>query len=394
MSQDITTSDSARSGPLAGYTGVELAGIGPAPFSAMLLADLGAEIIRIERISKESAAYSVEPRFDLLNRGRASIGVDLKDPEGVETVARLAGEADIFLEGFRPGVAERLGLGPETLRRRNPRLVYGRMTGWGQVGPLAQAAGHDLNYLALTGVLGALGPRSAPPPPPLNVVGDFGGGGLLLAFGIVSALLERSRSNEGQVVDAAIVDGVSLLSTFMHGARAAGQWTPERESNLVDGGAHVYHTYRTSDDRFVAVASIEERFYRALCDRLGLVREDVPGPANRDEWPRMQAELATIFAARTRDEWTTIFADVDACVTPVLTVDEAINHPHMLERQVFVEVDGVVQPASAPRFSRTPGEVRAAGTTPFEVVQALMSRLGFSKEEIDALHERGVLRPT
>ncbi len=383
---------SEREGPLAGMTGVELAGIGPAPFACMLLADLGADIVRVDRTVAQSAAYTVPTRYELLNRGRTTIAVDLKQPGGVEAVARLADRADFFVEGFRPGVAERLGLGPEVLAARNPGLVYGRMTGWGQAGPMAQVAGHDLNYLGLSGVLNAIGPADQPPPPPLNVVGDFGGGGLLLAFGIVSALVERARSGRGQTIDAAIVDGVSLLATFMYGARGAGQWAAARQSNLVDGGAHVYSTYATSDGRFVAVASIEEKFYQNLCATLGLDRADMPDPDDRDRWPQLRKRLAAVFATRTRDEWTATFTGVDACVTPVLTVDEALAHPHLVARESFVDVDGVVQPASAPRFSRTPGMVRATTDPTDHETDTVLGRAGYTEAEIDHLRTSGAIR--
>lgn len=384
----MTRADSTA-GPLKGLKGIELAGIGPAPFAAMVLADLGADIVRVDRISKESTAYSLPPHLDVLNRGRRSVAVDVKDPAGREVVVRLADSCDFLIEGFRPGVAERLGLGPEELRARNPLLVYGRMTGWGQDGVLAQAAGHDLNYLAVTGILAALGRSDAPPAPPLNVIGDFGGGGLLLALGIVSALVERSASGQGQVVDAAIVDGVSLLGTFLHGVRAAGDWVDERESNLIDGGAHVYDCYETADARYMAVGAIEEKFYGQLCDGLGLEPGEAPAPGDRARWREMHDRLAAIFKTKTQREWCVVFAGLDACVTPVLTMDEAVEHPHLEARGVFQNLDGVVQPAPAPRFSRTPaatpGGPAAAGADTDEV----LAQAGYTTEEIAALRAGG-----
>jgi alpha-methylacyl-CoA racemase len=378
-------------GPLQSLKGVELAGIGPAPFAAMVLADLGADIVRVDRLSKERTAYTVPPQMEVLNRGRRSVAVDLKDPAGRGVVVRLADKADFLIEGFRPGVAERLGLGPDRLQASNPMLVYGRMTGWGQDGPLAQTAGHDLNYLALTGILAALGRRDTPPAPPLNVVGDFGGGGLLLALGIVSALLERSVSGRGQVVDTAIVDGVSLLGSFLHGVRAAGQWTDERESNLIDGGAHMYDCYETADGRHMAVGAIEEKFYRALCDGLGLQPGEAPAPDDRSSWAAMHDRLASIFKTRTQSEWCEVFADLDACVTPVLTMPEAQAHPHLRGRGVFVDVDGVVQPAPAPRFSRTPGAVERGPAAPGQHTDEILAEAGVSPAEITALKDGGTV---
>jgi alpha-methylacyl-CoA racemase len=373
------------SGPLAGLRGVELGGIGPCPFAATVLADMGMDIVRVDRIAPARQAYSVAPEHELLNRGRRSISVNLKSPEGLAVVHRLAGAADVLLEGFRPGVTERLGLGPDELRAANPGLIYGRMTGWGQTGPLAQGAGHDLNYLALTGVLAAMGTPDAPPPPPLNVVGDFGGGGMLLAFGVVCALYEREQSGEGQVIDAAIVDGVALLSAFLHGARASGGWSARRGENLVDGGAHFYGTYETADGRYIAVGAIEEQFYAAFCTGLGIDRAEMPEPADVSQWQPARGRLAAIFLTRTRDEWVERFAGLDACVTPVLDVAEAIAHPHNVSRGTFAEHAGVVQPAPAPRLSRTPGELvrtpAAAGADTREV----LSDAGYSESEIEAL---------
>jgi alpha-methylacyl-CoA racemase len=379
------------SGPLAGLRGVELAGIGPCPFAATVLADLGMDVVRVDRIAPPRQAYSVSPELALLNRGRRSVSVNLKAPEGVEVVRRLASETDVFLEGFRPGVAERLGLGPEVLRAANPGLVYARMTGWGQDGPLSAAAGHDINYLALTGVLGAIGSPAAPPPPPLNVVGDFGGGGMLLAMGVLAALLERAQSGEGQVVDAAIVDGVALLSTFLWGTRAAGGWSTRRGENLIDGGAHFYGTYECADGRYLAVGAIEEQFYSAFCAGLGLPRASMPEPADVSDWAAARERVARVIRQRPRDEWVERFAGLDACVTPVLDVDEAVEHPHNVARGTFVNFEGVDQPAPAPRFSRTPGSLRGAPPAPGADTADVLSAVGYGAAELSALRAAGAI---
>jgi alpha-methylacyl-CoA racemase len=343
-------------GPLEGIRILELGGIGPAPFGIMLLADLGAEVIRVDRVADVGNPLSGALGMGILLRGRRSVGLDLKQPEAVELVLDMVEASDVLVEGFRPGVAERLGIGPDVCTARNPRLVYARMTGWGQSGPLADRAGHDLNYVGLAGALHAIGRADSPPPPPLNLIADFGGGGAYLALGVLAALLEREQSGQGQVIDVAMVDGVSSLSAMFHGMIAKGMWITERQANLLDGGVPFYDTYETADGGYVSVAALEPQFYLALLATLELD----PGTwsqMDRDRWPALREELTRIFASRSRDEWAKLFENVDACVAPVLTFEEARDHPQMVERGTFVEVDGVRQPAAAPRFSRTPGSV-------------------------------------
>ncbi len=336
-------------GPLAGIRVLELAGIGPGPFCAMVLADLGADVLRVERPGGGA------PVDELLLRGRPAVAIDLTHPDGVAAVLDLADRADALLEGFRPGVTERLGVGPDAALARNPRLVYGRVTGWGRDGPLAHAAGHDIDYIALAGCLALLGRAGQPPAPPLNLVGDYAGGGLLLALGVVAALLEARRSGRGQVVDAAMVDGTALLMTLFHGLAAAGLWRRQREANLLDGGAPFYATYETADGRYVAVGALEPAFYAELLAGLGLADDPaLAAQMDRARWPAARRRLAAAFRTRTRDEWCALFDGRDACVAPVLSLDEAAAHPHNRARGTFVEVAGVVQPAPAPRFSRTP----------------------------------------
>jgi alpha-methylacyl-CoA racemase len=347
-------------GPLAGLRVIELAGIGPGPFCGMVLADMGADVIQIERAD---ADRSTSP--PLWNRGRRSVALDLKSGADRELLLKLIDRADALIEGFRPGVVERLGVGPEVCLPRNRRLVYGRITGWGQDGPLAQAAGHDLNYLALSGVLGALGRTGELPAPPLNLVGDFGGGGMLLAMGVCAALLHAARSGQGQVVDAAMVDGAAQLMTSVYGLRQQGRWNPARGSNLVDGGAPFYDVYRTSDDRLVSVAALERRFFLLLVEKLGL--SDDPAVANRmnpASWPALRSRFSEVFAGRTRDEWCELLEGTDCCFAPVLTLDEAAEHPHNAARSTFIDDSGLARPAPAPRFSVTPtGPGRAAPRT-------------------------------
>lgn len=335
--------NTADSGPLAGIRVVELAGMGPGPHAAMQLADLGAEVIRVERPGRAAAG-------DVLLRNRSRVCLDLAIPAAVETVLQLVEQADVLIEGFRPGVTERLGLGPQVCHARNPKLVYGRVTGWGQSGPLAQRAGHDINYIALTGALHAMGPADQPPPPPLNLVADFGGGSMLLLLGVLAALLEREHSGSGQVVDAAMVDGVGMLSQMMWSFRGQGDWSEDRGSNLLDGGAPYYRTYPCADGKYVAVGAIEPEFYRQLLVGLELVEADLPGRRDRDNWPALAERLAGAFSRRSRDEWSAIFADTDACVTPVLTFAEAAVHPHAVARQGYAAIDGVLQAMPAPRF--------------------------------------------
>ncbi|MGH3761917.1 CaiB/BaiF CoA transferase family protein, partial [Actinophytocola sp.] len=335
------------SGPLAGIRVVELASLAPGPFAAMILADLGADVVRVDRPGSRP-----DPA-DLLARGRTVVTADLKDAGTRDRVLRLIDRADVLIEGFRPRVTERLGLGPDVCLERNPELVYGRMTGWGQSGPLAATAGHDINYISVAGALHPIGPAGAPPVPPLNLVGDFGGGGMLLALGCLAALLERRGSGAGQVVDAAMVDGAGLLSTHLHMLLAQGMWPGERGHNLLDGGAPFYRTYRTADGEYVAVGAIEPQFYAALLDGLGLADADLPDQLDRHRWPELAGVLANRFASRTRDEWERTFAGTDACVSPVLTPAEAARHPHQAHRGGFPAVDGIAQPAPAPRFARS-----------------------------------------
>jgi alpha-methylacyl-CoA racemase len=354
-------------GPLDGVRVIELAGLGPGPFAAMMLADMGAEVVRIDRAGGTPTVDTGGHRFDLLNRGRRSVAVDLKQPEGVETVLALLERADALVEGFRPGVTERLGLGPDVCLDRNPRLVYGRMTGWGQEGPLAPRAGHDMNYISIAGALGAIGRPGERPQPPLNLIGDFGGGGMLLAFGVVCAILEARSSGHGQVVDAAMVDGTAVLTTMMHGLMAGGRWTDARGVNLLDSGAPFYEVYECSDGGFVSVGAIEPQFYAAAMEGFGLA--DDAEMAQRDDqsmWPALKERLAAVVATRTRDEWAEIFADTDACVAPVLSLGEATRHPHVVARGTFVEADGVLQPAPAPRFSRTAAVLQGPPPEPGE----------------------------
>ncbi|MFQ5947968.1 MAG: CaiB/BaiF CoA transferase family protein, partial [Acidimicrobiia bacterium] len=346
-------------GPLEGVKVVEIAGIGPGPFCAMMLADMGAEVLRVDRADAVVGGEPGPAPRDLLNRGRRSVGVDLKDPAGAEVVVRLAERGDALIEGFRPGVAERLGIGPDECLSRNPRLVYGRMTGWGQAGPLAHAAGHDINYIALAGTLNAIGRAGQAPVPPVNLIGDFGGGGMMLAFGIVCALLERERSGQGQVVDAAMVDGAALLSTMIHGLRAMGTWSDERGTNLLDTGAHFYDVYETADGGFVSIGALEPQFFAELLRLTGLEGEALPHQLDRSEWPKLKERFAAVFKSKTRDEWTALLEGTDVCFAPVLSMAEAPQHPHNRSRGTFVEVQGVLQPAPAQRFSRTKPSINA-----------------------------------
>ena len=337
-------------GPLEGVRILEIAGLGAAPFAGMLLADLGADVLRLERGDPDA---SPEASWDLLNRSRPSVAVDLKNEAGRDLALELASMADALIEGFRPGVAERLGLGPEAVHARNPRLVYGRMTGWGQEGPLAQRAGHDINYIAVSGALWPVGRAGERPVPPLNYVGDFGGGALYLALGVVAALVHARATGVGQVVDAAMVDGSASMTAMTHSLMAAGFWREERGANILDSGAHFYDVYETSDGRYVAVGAIESKFYENLLAGLGLDPADLPAQMDRDAWPAMRERFATVFVTRTRDEWVAVFEGVDACVSPVLSPTEAPTHPYNAARQVF-STDGVIQPRPAPRFSATP----------------------------------------
>jgi len=360
-------------GVLAGLRVVEMAGLGPAPFCGMLLADHGAEVIRIMRPG-QSSVLPIDPRFDLLNRGRVSVQLDLKQPEDRAQLQALLTGADALIEGFRPGVMEKLGFGPEAVAAFNPRLVYGRMTGWGQTGPMALTAGHDLNYAAISGALAAIGPADRPPPPPLNLVADFGGGAMLLAFGLLAALLEAQRSGLGQVVDAAMCDGAAMLMMMMQGLRAGGAWSLERGSNMLDGGAPFYACYVTACGKYVSVAPLEPQFYAEMLRRLGLADDaDFARQHDRATWPVMRARLTAIFAAQSRDHWEAVFAGSDACVVPVLDMDEAPHSTHNRHRQNFAQVDGILQSAAAPKFSRTPATTPGAvSLSPVTVGDILM----------------------
>ena len=378
-------------GPLAGYKVVELAGIGPGPFCAMMLSDMGAEVLRVDRRGDADLGLDVDPRFSVLERGRRSVAIDLKTPAGVAAVKRLVTQADALIEGFRPGVMERLGLGPEECLAVNPRLVYGRMTGWGQDGPMAHAAGHDINYIALAGVLHSIGPRGGRPVPPLNLVGDFGGGGMYLAFGIVCALLEATRSGQGQVVDAAMVDGAASLAAAVFGLRAMGIWTDERGDNILDSGSPWYDVYETRDGKYVAIGSIEKRFYQELLERTGLAGEALPPQRDKARWPELRARLTEVFKGKTRDEWCAVMEGSDVCFAPVLSMAEAARHPHNAARGTCVEVDGVPQPAPAPRFSRSKPAIQRPPARRGEHTEPALGDWGFSAAEVAALRADGAI---
>lgn len=353
-----------KRGPLAGIRIIELAGIGPGPLAGMLLADMGAEVLRIERPGDTDLGVKRERRFDLMLRNRKSIALDLKDPQSVTTVLELVEKADALIEGFRPGVTERMGLGPDACMARNPRLVYGRITGWGQHGPLAHTAGHDINYIALTGALNAIGQRGGPPAIPPAYLGDFAGGGMFLVAGVLAALIEAGRSGKGQVVDAAIVDGAAALGAVFFGMTAAGQWRQERGTNVLDSGAHYYNVYQCKDGGWISVGPIEARFYRDLLARIGVDPASLGEQAEPRDWDAASAALAEVFRTRTRDEWCALLEGTDACFAPVLSYQEAPRHPHLQARGTFVEVDGVMHPGPAPRFSRTPSVPPAAPREP------------------------------
>jgi alpha-methylacyl-CoA racemase len=379
-------------GPLSGIKVIELAGIGPGPFCAMMLADMGADVIRVDRAQSVVGGDPATPPADVLNRGRRSIGLDLKQPEGVETLLALVDQADGLIEGFRPGVAERLGVGPEACLARNPRLVFGRMTGWGQDGPYAQMAGHDINYIALAGALEPLGRAGDRPMPPLNLVGDFGGGGMLLAFGVVCALLEAQRSGAGQVVDAAMVDGAAVLMTMFHAFRAMGIWEDSRGSNLLDTGAYFYEVYETKDGKFVSIGSLERQFYEELLDKLGLTDDEtLPRQHDKAQWPAMKERFAEIFRTKTRDEWCEILDGSDVCFAPVLSMSEAPDHPHNRHRSTFVERNGVTQPAPAPRFSRTEVDIQRPPPFPGQHTDEILVDWGFDADAVAKLRASGAV---
>lgn len=382
----------AEGGPLRGIRIVEMVGIGPAPFAAMILADLGAEIIRIDRPAPSGNGIPRAPRFDLVARGRRAVALDLKRPEGVACVLDLVESADALIEGFRPGVMERLGLGPEPCRARNPRLVYGRLTGWGQDGPLAQSAGHDLNYLALTGVLDMIGREGGPPVPPLNLVADYAGGSLMLVAGLLAALVNAQRTGEGQVVDAAMVDGVALLGTAMTGLRAAGLHDGPRGTNILDGGAPYYDVYPCADGKYLSVAPIEARFRAVFLEGLGFDPAGFPDMDDKSVWPDARRLIGARLAERPRDEWCAIFEGREACVAPVLTPGEARGHPHNAARGTHVSIGGIVQPAPAPRFERTPPPLpEPPEDQPGIDGAALLKEWGVEAARVESLIESGAL---
>ena len=377
-------------GPLKGIRVVEIAGIGPGPFAAMMLADLGADVVRVDRADRVRDEIPDTPHFDVLNRGRRSVGVDLKHPDGVETVLRLVESADGLIEGFRPGVAERLGIGPEECLDRNPRLVYGRMTGWGQDGPYASMAGHDINYIALSGVLGAIGREGEAPVPPVNLAGDFGGGGMLLALGMLAGMLEARTSGQGQVVDASMVEGSALLITMIYGMHALGAWG-SRGTNLLDTGAWFYDVYECADGEYISLGSLEPQFFAEMVEKLGIDAQGID-QNDRSTWPEMRVRITEAVKAKTRDEWCEILDGSDVCFAPVLSLAEAPEHPHNAARGTFVEVGGIPQPGPAPRFSRTRPQVARPAPHPGEHTAEALADWGFDAAGVAALQESGAVR--
>ncbi|MDE0216025.1 MAG: CaiB/BaiF CoA-transferase family protein [bacterium] len=377
-------------GPLKGIRVVEIAGIGPGPFAAMMLADLGADVVRVDRADRVRDEVPDTPHPDLLNRGRRSVGIDLKHPDGPEIVLSLAEGADGLIEGFRPGVAERLGIGPDECLARNPKLVYGRMTGWGQDGPYSSMAGHDINYIALSGVLGAIGREGEAPVPPMNVAGDFGGGGMLLALGMLAAMLEARTSGRGQVVDASMVEGSALLITMIYGMRAMGAWG-ERGTNLLDTGAWFYDVYECADGEYISLGALEPQFFAEMVAKTGIDAEGID-QNDRAAWPEMRTRLAEAVKAKTRDEWCEILDGSDACFAPVLSLAEAPGHPHNEARGTFVDVGGALQPAPAPRFSRTPAEIARPSPHPGQHTAEALADWGFDAAAVAALQESGVVK--
>jgi len=368
-------------GPLQGLKILEMAGIGPGPFCAMMLADMGAEVIRIDRLNQKGSGH----RANVLNRGRRSIALDLKNPASVDAVLKLVEQADALIEGFRPGVMERLGLGPKVCLERNPRLIFGRMTGWGQTGPLAQAAGHDINYISVAGALGAMGHSDRAPTPPLNLVGDFGGGAMYLITGILAALHERTNSGRGQIIDAAMTDGTaSLLSPFF-GLMAMNMWTADRQANKLDGGAHYYGSYTCSDGKFISIGSIEPQFYALLLEKCEIEDEEFLAQQDQSSWPLLREKLARLFLTKTRDEWSAIMEGTDVCFAPVLDLKEAPSHPHNMARNTYINYNGVTQPAPAPRFSRTQSQIQSSAAMVGEHSEEILADWGFDRSEIEKL---------
>ena len=377
------------SGPLAGVKIIELVGIGPGPFAGMLLADMGAEVIAVDRMGRGSASPTLP--VDLARRGKRAIAVDLKQPQGRAIVQDLIRNSDGFFEGYRPGVTEKLGVGPDDLLAINPRLVYGRLTGWGQDGPLAQAAGHDINYIALSGALHAMGPKDAPPVPPLNLVGDYAGGSLMMAFGLMAGILNARTTGKGQVVDVSMVEGASLLMTLFHSLKASGLWAEARGVNMLDGGAHFYGTFETADGRHVSLGAIEPPFMQLFIDKAGLNPDWLSAHMDTARWPELRTELAAVFKTKTQADWCTLLEGTDACFAPVLPFWEAADHPHNAARGSFTEVDGVTQPAPAPKFSETPGVISRGPVKPGGDTDAILTDLGRSEAEIASLRESGTV---
>ena len=378
-------------GPLQGLTIIEIAGIGPGPFAAMLLADMGADVIRVERPGGSMFTAAHNPKLDFLNRNKRCISLNLKAAEGVDTVLTLIEKADALLEGNRPGVMERLGLGPDICLTRNPALVFGRMTGWGQEGPMAKDAGHDINYVALSGALHGIGRAGEKPAIPLNLVGDFGGGGLMLAYGMVCALLEAKHSGKGQVVDAAMIDGAATLMASTFAAFQVGFWSDERGTNLLDSGSHFYEVYETADGKYISLGSIEPQFYAALLEKLGDDARHFENQFDMENWPEMKEKMAQIIKSKTRDEWDAVFAGVDVCYAPVLSMEEVRHHPHHQARGTFVDDGEVWQPAPTPRFSRTPGKIRQCAAEIGQDTESVLREFGFTEEQIAAGLESGAI---
>lgn len=375
-------------GPLTGFKIVEMAGIGPAPMCAMMLSDMGAEVIRVDRVQDAGLGIAMQPEFSFLTRGRPSVAMDLKNPEAIATLLDLIAGADVLLEGFRPGVMERLGLGPDVCLARNRRLVYARVTGWGQQGPLSSSAGHDLNYIALSGALHAIGRSNEEPPAiPLNLVGDFGGGTMFVLTGILAALLECKNSGQGQVVDAGMVDGALSLMTSIYGMKAAGLQTDRRADNILDSGSHFYNVYETSDGKYVSIGSIEKKFYEELIETLQLQDADLPKQMDRNQWPAMREKFAAIFRTKTRDEWCAIMENSDICFAPVLTLEEAPSYHHNQQRDAFVEVGGQLHPAPAPRFSRTPSSIKGPAPRPGSNTEEALAQWGIDGSRIARLRD-------
>lgn len=374
------------SGPLTGVKIVEFAGIGPGPFCGMLFADMGAEVVRIDRKGGRGGS-----KFDISSRGKRSVAFDLKNPQAIEAVLKLLEGADALIEGFRPGVMERLGLGPDAVLKRNPKLVYGRMTGWGQTGPLAPAAGHDLNYISITGAVGSMGKEGEKPPIPLNLVGDFGGGALYLAMGVCAALVEAGRSGKGQVIDVAMSDGAASLMTMFYGFKASGMWSDKRYDNMLDGGAPFYDTYETSDGKYVGIGSIEPQFYALLREKAGLSDAEFDHQHDKSKWPSLKAKLAAVIKTKTRDEWDALMLGTDVCYAPILNLDEAPKHAHNVARETFLTIDGVVQPAPAPRFSRTVSKVGGPAPEIGADNDSVLAGWGFDAAAVDALKSSGAI---